>query len=166
MELPLPEALLDAEVVMMCGVSGAGKTTLAHRLEGHGYVRLSADRIVHDRYGRDYQLMSPERQHHIYMEAMDSITDRLPGLIATGQRVVIDASMCKRARRDAVNAICRASGADCLTVYLSAPADTLWQRLQQRNGSGPDDQTVTRGQLERFLTNFENPGDGENFISL
>jgi len=166
MKSDLPEVLLSADVVMMCGVSGAGKTTVARRLERQGYVRLSADHIVYDRYGLDYQLMSAELQHRIYMEAMDSITDSLTRLIEAGRRVVIDASMCKRARRRAVASICRAHGAGCLTVYLTADVDTLRQRLRQRLGSGPDDLKVTRQQLDSFLANFEQPGEDENFIRL
>ena len=33
-------------VVMMCGVAGAGKTTLAKQLEAAGYLRLSIDEEV------------------------------------------------------------------------------------------------------------------------
>ena len=36
----------------MCGVAGSGKTTYAQRLEAEGYVRLSIDEEIWQRFGR------------------------------------------------------------------------------------------------------------------
>ncbi|WP_369525508.1 AAA family ATPase [Paramuribaculum intestinale] len=35
----------------MCGVSGSGKTFLARRLVGKGFLRLSSDEIIWNLYG-------------------------------------------------------------------------------------------------------------------
>ena len=46
-------------VVLICGIAGSGKTTCARELENAGYVRLSIDEEVWERFGRygvDYSL--------------------------------------------------------------------------------------------------------------
>ena len=39
-------------VVLMCGIAGAGKTTYAQKLEAQGYIRLSKDEEIWERFGR------------------------------------------------------------------------------------------------------------------
>lgn len=158
--------LLTYPVIMMCGVSGSGKTFIARQLEAEGYLRLSPDRTVWDEYGPGYALLPAARRHEIYMTAIDSEITRLPGLIATGKRVVIDCSMCKRRRRDAVASVCNAAGVSYIIAYLSADPDILARRLAGRGDTGPDDQKVSAGDLSRFLADFEAPSPDEHFISF
>ena len=153
-------------VIMMCGVSGAGKTFIASQLQAEGYERLSADKIVWKKYGDAYAAMTPAQQHTIYMDAIDAIVASIPAKIAAGKRVVIEASMCKRRRRDQVAQMCRQAGAEYVIVYVSAPREVLRSRLLQRRGSGPDDQRVTEEELDRFLLNFEAPEPDEHFIQI
>lgn len=160
------EKLLAYPVVMMCGVSGSGKTFVARQLEAEGYVRLSPDRAVWDRYGRKYSSLPPGRRHEIYMQAIDGEIARLAGLLAEGRRVVIDCSMCKRRRRDAVVAICAASGVDSAIAYLTASREVLERRLSKRGDTGPDDQTVSTADLRRFLADFEPPAPDEFYLPL
>ena len=145
-------------VIMMCGVSGAGKTFIASQLRAEGYERLSADKIGGEKDGDAYAAMTPAQQHTIYAS--------IPAKIAAGKRVVIDASMCKRRRRDQVAQMCRQAGAEWVIVYVSAPREVLRSRLLQRRGSGPDDQRVTEEELDRFLLNFEAPEPDEHFIQI
>ena len=53
-----------------------------------------------------------------------------------------------------------------LALYLDTPGEILSQRLENRKGTGPDDQIVTPAQLESFLANFEKPDADENFITV
>uniref|UniRef100_UPI001CD78977 AAA family ATPase n=1 Tax=Enterococcus casseliflavus TaxID=37734 RepID=UPI001CD78977 len=39
------------EVLLMCGVSGAGKTTYSKQKEQEGYVRLAIDELIWEDYG-------------------------------------------------------------------------------------------------------------------
>lgn len=160
------DTLLSYPVVMMCGVSGAGKTFIARKLEAEGYERLSPDRIVWNRYGHAYAELPPAERHEIYMAAIDSQIARLPELIASGRRVVIDCSMCKRRRRDAVASICATAGISSVIAYLTASREVLERRLSERGDTGPDDQTVSPADLNRFLAGFEAPMSGEHFITV
>ena len=115
----MEEAFEGVDVVMMCGVSGAGKTFVARGLEAQGFVRLSADADVWEAYGEGYARMPAAEQHVIYMRALGNIIGRVPELLRQGKRVVIDASMCKRARRDEVADMCRQAGAQHVNSYKS-----------------------------------------------
>lgn len=150
----------------MCGVSGSGKTFVARQLEAEGFMRLSPDRLVWNEYGREYASLSAQRRHEIYMAAIDREIARLPGLIAAGRRVVIDCSMCKRRRRDAVASLCNAAGVSHIIVWLTAGPALLAQRLAGRGDTGPDDQKVSAADLSRLLADFEAPAPDEHFITL
>ena len=162
----LRAALAGVQVVMMCGVSGAGKTFVASRLEKEGFERLSADRRVWDEYGDAYLSLPAARQQEVYIEAIDAVVASIPDMLRDGRRVVIDASMCKRRRRDEVRRLCRDQGVECIILYLDAPRDVLSMRLARRKGLGCDDQRVTEEQLDRFLRNFEPPESDEHFIQM
>lgn len=164
--LKMDEAFEGVDVVMMCGVSGAGKTFVARELEAQGFVRLSADAYVWQAYGEGYARMSQSEQHVIYMRALGNIIGRVPELLRQGKRVVIDASMCKRARRDEVADMCRQAGAQHVIAYLDSSRDTLVERLKARGGTGPDDQFVSEEELDRFLAHFEVPEADERFIHI
>lgn len=162
----LPAALADVHVVMMCGVSGAGKTYMARKLETAGFERLSADRLVWEKYGESYSSLPADSRSRIYMTAMKALTDSLPEKIAEGKRVVMDSSFCKRGRRDAVARLCREAGVNSLILYLDVPAPLLRRRLAMREGAGPDDQRIPEEDLVRFLQNFEPPAPDERYITL
>lgn len=93
-------ALDEPVVVLMCGVAGSGKTTYAQRLEAQGYLRLSIDEEIWQRFGRygvDYQPIDYPR----HSQAADEILrERLPILIEQGREVVVDVSFWQRAARD------------------------------------------------------------------
>ena len=162
----LSDALADVSVVMMCGVSGSGKPFFAQELESRGFIRLSADVDVWNAYGSDYAQKTKAEQHIIYMGALAGAIGRVPELLQQRKRVVIDASMCKRARRDDVAQICSRAGVGHVIVYLDSPRTTLLERLKTRGGSGPDDQFVSEAELEVFLAHFEPPCSDERFIHI
>lgn len=157
-------AVQGTRVVMMCGVSGSGKTYVARRLQEQGFIRLSADRAVWDVHGPAYAELPQPRQRSEYRRITGIMLSELPDILARGERVVIDAAMCKRAARDSIRAVCREAGVECLLIYMAVPEHELLLRLASRHGSGPDDQTVTLAELRGFLCNFEAPGDDEPHI--
>ena len=133
-------------VVLLCGVSGSGKTYVARQLEREGYEVLSVDHIAWPE--NDFQAATAE------------MFRRLRGLLSRGCRVVVDSTMCKRAKRDEASRLCAEAGVECRFIYLQAPRQVLLDRLAARGGAGPDDQVVSPDQLDRFLSNFEPPKPG------
>lgn len=167
--MPTPnfdEITAGAAVVLLCGVSGSGKTCLAHKLEAAGYVRLSADVMVWQRYGLDFSALPFERQSAIYRDIAAELDRELERLIRAGERVVVDATLCKRARRDALRALCARLGVTHRLVYLPATYEVLCGRVARRRGLGPDDQPVPLDRLRNFCLHFEPPAPEENALSL
>ena len=154
------------QVVMMCGVSGSGKTQLALRLAAQGYTLLSADRLAWDIYGAELKKMSHDEVRKAYSHVNQRIDSLLREALERGEKVVIDSTLCKRSRRDELTQICRIAGVTPILIYLSATPQMLAERLNGRSGSGPDDQIVTPAQLNHFCQHFEAPDPDENFIII
>lgn len=150
----------------MCGISGSGKTRYAKSLAADGYRRISSDQIVWDEYGDLFPTLPAERQRQIYMEVNAKVTQSVEKALQAGERIVVDATMCKRARRDAMVDLCRKAGEEPIIVYLRVPEEILAERLSRRKGSGPDDQIVTIEQLKQYSHNFEPPMPDEHYIII
>lgn len=172
MNKPLPSALLrvadiagGARVVAMMGISGSGKTRAANALAASGYRRLSADRLLWERFGGDSFPSLPETERREAFSAIDAIlADELRRLLAEGRSVVVDSTLCRAAKRENVRRVCREAGVEPRFVYLDASHELLAARLATRRGDGPDDQVVTPGQLDMYYRNFERPLPSETDI--
>ncbi len=164
--MDLQELIGDTRLVLMCGISGSGKTVFARRLESVGYVRLSVDELVWDKYGDGFASMPFSEQQPIFKSVNTELSGHLSRLLADGHKVVVDATMCKRAKRDHLRAIASEYGVEPLLVYLKAPLSVLQRRLAERKGQGPNDQIVPLEQLKGFYANFEAPDSDENYIQI
>lgn len=162
----LPDSVRNARVVITCGVSGSGKTYLGRLLEAMGFVRVSVDAIAWRLYGGDFSHLPWEKQQELFRVARAESDRHLDRLLKDGRRVVVDATMCHRPRRDTVRAICREHDIEPLLVYLPASFETLLRRLSGRRGKGPDDIIIPEEQLRGFFNGFEPPESDESFIEL
>ncbi|MFF5128137.1 AAA family ATPase [Streptomyces syringium] len=151
--------------VLLAGLTGSGKTTVAQTLAEHGYVRLSVDEEVHrlhGRYGVDY----PE---HTYFErerpVVDAIRERFVKEIEAGNDVVLDHGLWHRSERDAWRQAAREAGGHPLVVYLPADREELLRRLTERNQrKDANALTVTAEALDDFFARFDPPADDEEVI--
>ena len=57
-------------------------------------------------------------------------------------------------------------GIEPVIVYLKAPYNILRERLASREGTGPDDQTISDDQLRNFFNTCEAPDDSEDAIII
>ena len=142
--------------MVVCGLPGAGKTTLAVALEADlGAVRLSADDWLVD-LGLD--LFSSEAR-----ERVEQLQWRLcQRLLTLGQRVVVEWGSWGRAERDHLREGARRLGAEVELHVLDAPVAVLWERvrrrgLEQRHGG----RALTRDDLEAYAALFERPDEDE-----
>lgn len=160
------ELVGDAQLVVMCGISGSGKTHFARELERWGYTRLSYDNAMWQRYGEAMSTMPLSEQRPAFEAVAAETAETLRRLLAEGRRVVLDSTMCRRSKRDEMRRLASESGVTMCLVWMDAPLDVLRERLSGRRGSGPDDLIVPEANLEMFYQNFERPTPDEDYVRV
>lgn len=144
-----------AQVTLLCGPAGAGKSTLARQLEAAGALVLSYDRESWARGVRD-GLPSVELMHEIDVD----LHERLAEAVAADRSVVLDASLSTRAVRDRWRMRCGAMGVSVELVVVRAPLEVLLERVRART---PGDESVPfeEATLAAYVAEFEWPGEHE-----
>lgn len=147
---------MAARLILMCGLPGAGKTTVAQRLaEALPAIRLCPDEWLsalgvdlrdeetRDRLERQFWLLTQE-------------------LLRQGQSVILESGFWLRADRDEKREGAHALGAAVELRYLPAPLDELHRRLRAREAAVAWPTTpITREELEMWATFFEPPDAAE-----
>jgi aminoglycoside phosphotransferase family enzyme/predicted kinase len=143
-----------AALVLMTGLSGSGKSTVAQTLaETLGGVRIRSDVERKRLFG-----LEPAADSHggIYSEdATRRVYDRLAALAGTvlraGFPVVIDAASLKRSERARFVALAATMHAHAAIVVCTAPMEVLRGRLRSRALSGTDASEATEDVLDSQL---------------
>ena len=154
---------MNSRLVLMCGISGSGKTYFSKMLEKHGFVRLSADETAWRLSGEDFPNLPISSQKEILAKSIDELLALSIKHLQDGKAVVVDSTMCKRNKREQFRAsVLQDTGIEPLIVYLNSPLHILRHRLMDRNNTGPNDQIVTNENLRTYFDNFERPSDNEH----
>ena len=137
-----------ARLIIVCGLPGSGKTTLAKMLESRlGAVRFSPDEWM-DTLSID--IYDEERRGKI--EALQWKFAR--ELLALRQTVIIEWGTWGRTERDTLRLGARALGAAVELHYVSAPVDVLFDRIQRRGMEKPP---IDRDAMSRWFEIFQAP---------
>ncbi|MFJ5090911.1 AAA family ATPase [Streptomyces sp. NPDC088674] len=154
-----------ALAVLLVGLTGSGKTTVARALAARGFVRLSVDEEVHrlhGRYGVDYPEDTYAARERPVLAALRA---RFGAELRAGRDVVLDHGLWRRAERQSWRDTARGAGARAVMVYLPASRAELLRRLALRNPrEDADALTVTPAALDDFLARFESPGADEDAL--
>lgn len=152
-------------LVLMCGVSGSGKSWLAERLapalpalrlrSDIARMAMSAPEDAEARY-------SPAAREAVYTRLGEYATV----LLAGGDTVIVDATFADRAGRARFAALARAAGATCVVVHCTAARATLEERITRREAEGRDASEATLAVLHRQLDRFEVPAGEECVLTL
>lgn len=158
---------IQTQALIMCGISGSGKTEYARKLEEQGFLRISTDALIWEKTGGQLSSLSKEEQKRLFRESREDVRKQLIFHLESGEKVVLDATHCKRKARDEIREICSGFGIKPVFIYCYADKDELWRRLSQRKGTGPDDLIVTEENLNDYWLGFERPEEDEaDFIFI
>jgi predicted kinase len=138
----------SGRLILVCGLPGSGKTTLAKALEGkHGAIRFSPDDWL--------DALSINLHREDVREKVEALQWKLAQqLLARGLTVIIEWGTWARSERDTLRLGARALGAAVELHYVSAPVDVLFERLQRR---GREDPAIERDALSRWFEIFQVP---------
>lgn len=148
--------MAKARLILICGLPGSGKTTLAEQLAQEvPAVRLSPDEWKHD-LGIDYY----DEERRVQLEKrLWRLGQELLGL---GQSVILENGFWAREERDELRLGARSLGVAVELHYLEAPVDELWRRLEVRNEEGkPGTAPIKREDLDKWAEQFEAPDAAE-----
>lgn len=142
----------------MCGLPGAGKTTLAKKLEfERGANRLCPDEWIlavlkerNDTQERDRLRDSIE--HLLWKQAQI--------LLKLGVNVILENGFWSIEERNSYRDIGHEIGAKVELHFVDAPFEVLWQRVEKRN-SNPKEFQITKKDMEDGYEVFQPPTDEE-----
>ncbi len=138
----------SGRLIVVCGLPGSGKTTLALALES----RLHAIRFSPDDW---MDALSVSLYDEDVRERIEALQWKLAqDLLAQGLTVIIEWGTWAGSERDTLRLGARALGAAVELHYLTAPVDVLFERLQRRGRENPP---IERDALARWMEIFQVP---------
>jgi predicted kinase len=157
--LYLPDALAvlsppEPVLVLIGGLSGSGKTTVAQELAPEigaapGAVMLRSDTERKASRGSDLQthFAAPAYTLQARTAIYDRIIQRARDILKTGHSVLIDATFLAPDDREKATAVATSTGVTLHRFWLDAPLDMMVDRVTARRGDASDaDADVVRAQ--------------------
>ena len=151
-------------LVIMCGLSGSGKTWLAERLMAAlPAIRVRSDIERKRLFGLDETaetgsgigtgIYSPQASAETY-ERLFTLAD---GLLTAGHHVVLDAAFLQTKQRVCARSVAASLGVNAVLVYAEAPVDVLRSRIEERAGRNDEASEADLVVLEHQLAAAELP---------
>jgi predicted kinase len=152
-----------ATLILICGLPGAGKTTLARRMEqALPALRLCPDEWIATIIADARDTAELDRLRTPVESVQWDVARRA---LALGLDVVLEWGFWSRAERDSYRAQAEALGARVELHYLDVGRDELWARLARRNAALPPGTfPVTEAQLDLWSGWFQPPAPDERAV--
>ncbi len=116
-------------LVLVCGLPGAGKSTLAKALaEMRGAAYISSDAVR--REALEERTYSPEEKFRVY----DAMLRKAGAELREGRGVVLDATFYKRELRERARETAERAGAGFRIIECTAEERLLKERMEAREG--------------------------------
>ena len=154
--MPSPDLLAQPRLVLLCGLPGSGKTTLALQLEAeYSAVRLCPDDWLNG--------LGIDLNDETNRERLEALLWRLgQRLLELGRSVILESGFWQRSDRDKKRLGARALGAAAELRYLDVPIEQIRRRLAARTELAlPGTVATTPEQIDAWIPRFEAPDAAE-----
>jgi predicted kinase len=141
-----------ARLIIVCGLPGSGKTTLAKCLE----ESLRAVRLAPDEWMNALSINLYDEESRSRIEALQWKMGQ--ELLKLGLVVIIEWGTWGKSERDTLREGARKLGAAVELHYLSAPPEVLFERIQRRDMENPP---IKREDIMRWAETIEIPTEEE-----
>lgn len=141
-----------SRVIFMCGPAGAGKSTIARKLESGGMIRLSVDEAA---WRLGCRTMPLEAGTQNAIEA--AIQTRLIELVQEGSDVVLDFSFWSLKMREEYRRLIEPLGVEPETIYVKTQREIALNRVRTRAAGHADDFRLNEELAAQYFDAFEAP---------
>jgi predicted kinase len=141
---------MGGRVILVCGLPGAGKSTVAKQL----VHELGAVRMCPDEWLDALAIDLWDQPARARVEALQ--WTQIRELVALGVPTIIEWGLWTRAERDALREEVHAAGGLIELRFLDVPVEELWRRLEPRNAE-PGQTVIGRRHLIEWAALFEAP---------
>jgi glycine/D-amino acid oxidase-like deaminating enzyme/predicted kinase len=145
---------------LICGLPGAGKTTLAKRLERErAALRLTSDEWIAPLFDGDMERSKLDARRSLVEAVQWDVAARV---LASGVDVILDWGFCLRREREEYRSRAKALGACAELRFLDVSRNDLWTRFANRDANlPPDAYHIDEAQLDLWSSRFERPTSDE-----
>lgn len=156
-------------LIVVCGLMGSGKTTLARSLADRlGSDGLSTDSVRQELLGPSPAPAAFDQGHYsadLRERVYNKLLHRAELLLRERVSVVLDGTFLTTAQRNAARALACAAGAMPLVVHCTCPADVAMERINRRAANGA---TLSEARAELYISqqSLEEPFDERQGVSV